>query len=79
MKDYVGLNILNAITLYGVTISSFNQPEPLVDPPEEILSDSEDDENSKKLQNLQEELSNIISLTKLEIIDFHKATAGSGI
>lgn len=40
------MNILNAITLYGVTVSSFNQLEPFYDQIDDILQgdiDSEDE------------------------------------
>ena len=37
-KDYVGLNIIYAIVLYNISISSFNQLEPFSD---EIYIDGE--------------------------------------
>ena len=47
-KDVVGMNVLQAIVLYGVTVSSYNQVEPFYDQVEdnqigEVDSEAEDE------------------------------------
>jgi hypothetical protein len=54
-KDYVGMNILNAITLYGVTVTSFNQLEPYYDQIDdnmlgEIDSEDEGEQDQKNFR-----------------------------
>ena len=74
------MNVLQAIVLYGVTVSSYNQVEPFYDQVEdnqigEVDSEAEDEpQGSYRLNSILSEIQGIISLTKMELIDFHKSS-----